>query len=94
MPCSRDLDPALQEVVVLTADGARVWSSNDCYGAGFASMRTLAPGEQRVFSVVWAGRTSELGCTAQRRPVSAGAYQLVAKLGPLTSRPTPFRLLG
>ncbi|MGH3905027.1 MAG: hypothetical protein ACRDTE_12670 [Pseudonocardiaceae bacterium] len=54
----------------------------------------MAPDEQLVSSVVWAGRTSEPGCTAQRRPVPAGAYQLVAKLGAVTSRPTPFRLLG
>jgi hypothetical protein len=91
--CSRDLDPALQEVVVLASDGARLWSSNDCYSAGGSSVRTLAPGEQLVFSVVWAGRTSQPGCPSQREAVPAGTYQLVVKLGPLTSRPVPFRLL-
>lgn len=91
--CGRDLNPALQELVVHSADGARVWSSNDCYDAGTADVRTLAPGEQLVFTVVWAGRTSEPGCTG-RDPVPAGSYQLVAKLGDLSSRPTPFRLAG
>ncbi|MFN2494967.1 MAG: hypothetical protein ABR608_03520 [Pseudonocardiaceae bacterium] len=94
VPCRRDLDPALQEMVVLAADGARLWSSNDCYGRGGFSERVLQPGEQLVSSVVWGGRTSQPGCPAQREAVPAGDYQLVAKLGQLTSPPAAFRLLG
>jgi hypothetical protein len=94
VPCRRDLDPALQELVVLAADGARLWSSNDCYGRGGPAQRLLQPGEQLAFSVVWGGRTSQPGCAAQRRAVPAGNYLLVAKLGQLTSPPAAFRLLG
>jgi hypothetical protein len=94
VPCFRDLNQALQEVLVLAADGTRLWSSNDCYGAGEPSMRRLAPAEQVVSSVVWAGRTSGPGCPALRHPVPPGDYQLVVKLGPLSSPPAPFRLLN
>ncbi|HEY2766602.1 MAG TPA: hypothetical protein VGJ13_21705 [Pseudonocardiaceae bacterium] len=93
-PCVRDLDAALQEAVVLSADGTRLWSSNDCDAGGSTSMRTLAPGQRLVFSVAWAGRTSQPGCSAQRVVVPAGTYQLMVKLGQLASRPASFRLLG
>ncbi len=92
VPCRRDLDPALQEVVVLSVEGTRLWSSNDCYGRGGPAERVLQPGEQVVFSVMWAGRTSQPGCSGQRETVPAGDYQLVAKLGQLTSPPAAFRL--
>ncbi|MQA13506.1 MAG: hypothetical protein GEV09_04830 [Pseudonocardiaceae bacterium] len=93
--CFRDLDAALQEVVVLPATGQdRLWSSNDCFTGESDSVRTLAPGEQLVFTVVWGGRTSAPGCpAAARETVKAGDYQLVTKLGKLTSPPVPFRLL-
>lgn len=94
VPCFRDLNQALQEVLVLAADGTRLWSSNDCYTAGEPSMRRLAPAEQVVSSVVWAGRTSGPGCPVLRHTVPPGDYQLVVKLGPLSSPPAPFRLLN
>lgn len=95
LPCFRDLDAALQEVVVLGATGQnRLWSSNDCFTGESDSVRTLAPGERLVFSVVWGGRTSAPGCpAAARETVDAGNYQLVTKLGNLASPPAPFRLL-
>jgi hypothetical protein len=94
VPCFRDLNPALQEVLVLGADGRRLWSSNDCYNQGEPSVRRLSPAEQVQSSVVWAGRTSQPGCPTQRETVPAGDYQLVVRLGPLSSPPAPFRLLG
>jgi hypothetical protein len=92
--CRRDLDPALQEMVVLTTDGTRLWSSNDCYVRDTPAERALQPGQQVAFSMLWGGRTSQPGCPAQRRVVPAGDYQLVAKLGQLISPPAAFRLLG
>lgn len=95
VPCFRDLDSALQEVLLLGAGGQdRVWSSNDCYTRGSEAVRLLAPGEQVVSSVVWRGRTSAPGCPVKRETVPAGDYQLVVRLGALTSPPTPFRLLN
>jgi hypothetical protein len=52
----------------------------------------LDPGKPLVFSLNWAGRTSNPGCAGTRQAVGAGSYQLVGKLGPLTSGPAPFNL--
>ena len=94
VPCTRDLAAALQEMIVLSADGTtRVWSSNDCAPGDGDEVRTLAPGEQLTFSVSWAGRTSEPDCPEERETVPAGEYQLITRLGAVTSAPAPFRLL-
>lgn len=93
-PCVRDLAAALQEMAVLSADGAiRLWSSNDCAPGDRDEVRTLAPGEQMTFSISWAGRTSAPGCPEERQTVPAGEYQLVTRLDTVTSAPAPFRLL-
>lgn len=92
VPCFRDLSAALQEVLVFGPRGARLWSSNDCYGGGAPAVRELVPGQGVVSKVVWAGRTSEPGCPTQRRTVPPGDYRLVVRLGPLSSPPTPFHL--
>ncbi|MEO6879441.1 MAG: hypothetical protein ABI181_00650 [Mycobacteriaceae bacterium] len=92
-PCARDLNAALQSVTVFTADGStRLWSSNDCYPGKTTDVPTLAPGKVTTFSVKWAGTTSEPTCTADRTPVPAGQYRVVAALGKLVSAPVPFTL--
>ena len=93
-PCVRDLDASLQELLVLTANGTRLWSSNDCYPGESDDVRVLKPGEQVSFRVVWAGRTSNPQCAGRRVTVQAGDYLVTAKLGPLTSPPVPFRLIA
>ncbi len=90
--CSRDLNRKLREILVLGADGTRLWSSNDCYGAPEPDVRVLAPKQAVEFSVNWAGRTSAPGCPVDRETVPAGKYQVVGKLGPLTGPPTPLTL--
>jgi hypothetical protein len=95
VPCVRDLDASLQELLVYAADGTtRLWSSNDCYPGDSNDVRTLQPGEPAMFSVTWAGRSSQPGCSGQRVAVPAGEYRVVGKLGPLTSAPTPFQLVN
>jgi len=91
--CSRDLNPWLQELVVSGANGARLWSSNDCSREKRSDVRTLEPGKPAVFAVDWAGRTSRPGCVGKREPVGPGMYQVVGRLGALTSLPAPFILL-
>jgi hypothetical protein len=92
VPCTRDLNRKLREILVLGADGARLWSSNDCYGPPEADVRVLAPNQAVEFSVNWAGRTSAPGCPVDRETVPAGKYQVVGKLGPLTGPPTQLTL--
>jgi hypothetical protein len=87
VPCTRDVNRQLREILVLGADGARLWSSNDCYGPPEADVRVLAPNQPVEFSVNWAGRTSEPGCPLDRKAVPAGTYQVIGKLGALTGAP-------
>ena len=55
VPCVRDLDKELQEILLLDADGARVWGSNDCF-----------PGVQRRRRAPWrpASRSPSRSCGA------------------------------
>jgi hypothetical protein len=90
-PCVRDLDPARQEIVVWSGDGAtRLWSSNDCVNASSADLRTLVPGQPTVFAVTWAGRTSKPGCAQARTEVPAGDYRVMTRVDDVISPPTPF----
>jgi hypothetical protein len=77
--CVRDLGAAQQEVL-LYSGGTRLWSSNDCYPGGSRDVRTLQPGEQATFSVVWSGLSSRPHCVGVRTRVPAGQYALVGRL--------------
>jgi hypothetical protein len=90
-PCSRDLDPGLRGLVV-NGPGGQLWADNDCNLERHPEVRVLEPGKPLVFSVNWAGRTSHPGCGGVRQSVGPGTYQLVGKLGPLTSGPAQFTL--
>jgi hypothetical protein len=80
VPCVRELDKGLQELILLDATGARVWGSNDCFPESGSDPRTLAPGEAVVFPVVWGGLTSVPGCAAPRATPPAGAYAVRGRL--------------
>jgi hypothetical protein len=90
-PCSRDLDPGLQGLV-LNGPTGQMWASNDCDANHKPDVRVLDPGKPVVFSLSWAGRTSHPGCGGKRLAVGPGSYQLIGKLGPLSSGPAPFTL--
>jgi hypothetical protein len=92
VPCARNLDRGLRELVVTNASGARVWDGNDCGVAHKTEVQVLEPGKPLAFPLTWAGRGSAPGCTAKRTELPPGAYQLTAKLGPLTSGAAPFTL--
>jgi hypothetical protein len=89
--CVRDVGAAQQEVVLM-AKTTRLWSSNDCYPEGEKELRLLPPGGSANFSVVWSGLSSRPRCAGERVRVSAGRYQLVARLGTLVSRRAPLVL--
>jgi hypothetical protein len=93
-PCVRDLDSQRQEIVVWSADlTQRLWSSNDCVNAPSVDLRTLVPGQPVVFSLRWAGRTTERGCPEERSVVPAGSYQVMTRIDDIISPPTPFTRL-
>lgn len=92
-PCTRNLDPGLQEMVVTGPGKSRLWSSNDCFPAKRSEVRTLQPGKPQVFPVDWAGRTSSPGCAGERTSIGPGSYVLTAKLGSISSGPARFTIV-
>lgn len=91
--CVRDVSHQLRSIEILAAGGTTpVWMSSDCYALTTHEVPTLAPGQSLAFSVTWAGRTAAPGCPSNRTTVPAGNYEIVGKLGNLTSPPTPFTL--
>lgn len=91
VPCVRDLGLSQQELQV-KAGKERLWSTDDCSGAGEANRRTLQPGETVSSRVTWDGRTSTPGCHGGSRAVPAGTYQVVARLGSAWSAPVDFKV--
>jgi hypothetical protein len=92
VPCVRDLDKGLQELIMLDGGGARVWGSNDCFPEAGADVRTLAPGEVVVFPVVWGGLASTPDCADGRTPPPPGAYAIRGRLDTKSSPDAPLTL--
>ena len=92
VPCVRVLDKELQEIVLLAPDGVRLWGSNDCQPESSDDVRTLAPGEQVAFPLVWSGLSSEPTCTAVRTVMPPGQYVLRGRLDTEPSPDTPLTL--
>lgn len=91
-PCTRDLDAARQAMAVVIKPGDGLWGSNDCSPGHSTDVRTLAPGQEAVFTVRWAGRRSSPGCSGDRGVVPAGDYQLLTRLDGTISDPAKFTL--
>lgn len=91
--CVRDLDGALQEIVVWDRPiRNRLWSSNDCVNPSTQDLRTLVPGQPVAFEVTWSGLSSNPGCTAARTRLPAGDYTLLTRVADKISGPTYFTL--
>ncbi|GAA4699981.1 hypothetical protein GCM10023215_43330 [Pseudonocardia yuanmonensis] len=91
--CVRDLDGALQEIVVWDRPiRTRLWSSNDCVNPSTQDLRTLVPGQPVAFEVTWSGLSSNPGCTAPRTRLPAGDYTLLTRVADRISGPTHFTL--
>ncbi|GGK60051.1 hypothetical protein GCM10011591_35500 [Nocardia camponoti] len=90
--CSRDFGAGPQ-FLVYTLDGQkRLWASNDCNPDNPPETKTLKAGEQLSYKGAWFGTTSQPNCVGERAPVPAGAYMVVAQLGPIRSAAEPFNL--
>ena len=92
VPCVRAMDKRLQEMVMFDTAGHRIWGSNDCSPESSSDSRTLAPGQQLSFAVLWSGLTSEPTCTAPRVAPGPGSYVLRGRLDTLTGPDTPITL--
>jgi hypothetical protein len=92
VPCVRTLDKGLQEIVLVDGAGTRLWGSNDCFPEASSDTRTLAPGEQVAFPLVWGGLTSQPGCAGDRQPLPPGQYAVRGRLDTKTSADAPFTI--
>jgi hypothetical protein len=92
--CKRDIGADHQEVKVLKGN-TRIWSSDDCQPRTGSQVEVLSPGETiQRFWVTWDGKTSKPKCEGTRTVVREGSYQIVARLGKITSRPVGLKVVG
>lgn len=89
VPCVRDVSRQFRSISLLSADGrTTLWSSSYCYAVPTHEILTLQPGQAVAYAITWAGRTAAPGCPVHRTTVPAGKYELVGRLGSVTSPPT------
>lgn len=90
-PCTRDVGPAANTFSV-TSGGFDVWSSDACTGTGESQEEEIPAGEAFAVKGTWDGTVTSNGCGASATPAQAGAYQVEAKNGTVTSDPLSFTL--
>jgi hypothetical protein len=90
-PCVRDVGPAANTFVV-TSGGFDVWSSDDCTEPGDSQEEEIPAGEAYAVKGTWDATVTANGCGASATAAQAGAYQVEATNGTVTSDPVTFSL--
>jgi hypothetical protein len=62
--------------LVVTSGTDRIWSSDDCQGAGQSDVRLLAPGKPFTAAAEWARVRSKPGCPKDQPAAKPGTYLL------------------
>jgi hypothetical protein len=91
VPCTRDVGPAANTFVI-TSGGFDVWSSDACSPSSETQIEEIPAGEAYAVKGTWDGAVTANGCGASATPAQAGAYQVEATNGELTSEPLSFTL--
>lgn len=89
--CTFNVGPRFLAVVI-TAGGARIWSSADCVAGAGSNLTELVKGVPAVLPVSWGRETSSPGCFAPATRVHAGTYRAAAIDGRLVSRKEAVRI--
>lgn len=89
--CTRDVGPAVNTFTV-TSGTFDVWSSDDCTEAGDSQVEEIPAGEAYAVKGTWDATVTANGCGADATAAQAGAYQVEATNGALTSEPVTFSL--
>lgn len=89
--CSRDVGPAANTFTV-TSGGFDVWSSDACSPSTDTQVETIPAGEAFAVKGTWDGSVSANGCGASAAAAEAGAYQVVATNGDVSSEPVAFSI--
>lgn len=90
-PCSRDVGPAANTFTI-TSGGFDVWSSDACSPSTESQVEEIPAGEAYAVKGTWDGTVSANGCGASATSAAAGAYQVDASNGDVTSEPLTFSL--
>ncbi len=92
--CTRDVGKRMQQVVVSTLDGKRLWSNFDCAKEEGEAFQQLQPSERVTFEITWGGKTSAPGaCTPEeRKSVGPGDYFAYAQVGTKRGPNVPFAI--
>lgn len=90
LPCTRDLGQGAVELLVVSGSD-RIWSSDDCAPGGPAKPVVLAPQEDSVTRLTWAGTRSRPGCEGSKDRAQAGTYRVNARVGDLQVEGGSFR---
>jgi len=84
--CVRDVGAQMQELF-LEQGSAKQWSSDACGDqGGTADVRQFPPNHEREYYLVWEGKSTAQGCSAQKL-MNTGSYQLRGRLGNKISEP-------
>jgi hypothetical protein len=89
--CLRDVGPAANEVVI-TSEGRRIWSSDDCTPGGEPNVRPISKSAPYAVTVSWQGDVSRPGCPTARPKAPAGSYSVTGRNGDVTGSPDTFTL--
>ena len=91
VPCSRDVGPGANTFVI-TSGGFDVWSSDACSPSSESQVEEIPAGEAYAVKGTWDGTVTANGCGASATAAQAGAYQVEATNGEITSEPLSFTL--
>ena len=89
--CTRDIGSAKDEVVI-TSDGRRVWSSDDCNPGGSPDVRPISRTSPYAVTVTWDGTVSQPGCPSPKPKAPAGSYLSTGRNGEVTGPGSRFTL--
>lgn len=89
--CVRDVGPAANTFTV-TSGGFDVWSSDACTDPGESQEEEIPAGEAFAVKGTWDATVTANGCGANATPAQAGAYQVEARNGNVTSEAVTFSL--
>lgn len=88
--CSRDVG-SIANTFTVTSGGFDVWSSDACSPSTEEQMETIPAGGAFAVKGTWDGSVTSDGCTSAA-PAEAGAYQVVATNGQISSEPLSFTI--
>lgn len=89
--CVRDVGPAANTFTV-TSGGFDVWTSDACSPAGDSQEEEIPPGEAFAVKGTWDATVTADGCGASASAAQAGAYEVKASNGTVSSDEVTFAL--